>query len=124
MAPTNVANVTEVAAKISDSLSHLMMNDKITKAIAINMHTIAICIYVQLQPSLCSLLLPNFLSIANRPPYDTQVQASNSVSINHTTKNVGIHLLPVCYLRPTTALCTDEQSDTHERIADTPVSVL
>jgi hypothetical protein len=27
---------------------------------------------------------------------------------------VGIHLLPVCYLRLTTALCTDGQSDTHE----------
>ena len=39
-------------------------------------------------------------------------------------KNVGIHLLLVCHLRPTTALSADEQSDTHERIADTPVSVL
>jgi len=56
-------------------------------------------------------------------PHDTQVQASNSISVNYTAKNVGIHLLPVCFLRPTTALSTDEQSDTHERIADTPVSV-
>jgi len=49
---------------------------------------------------------------------------NNSVFVNYTTKNVGIHLPPVCYLRPTTALCTDEQSDTHERIAYTPVGVL
>ena len=43
--------------------------------------------------------------------------------VNYTTKNVGIRLLPVCYLRPTTALSADEQSDTHERIADKPVGV-
>jgi hypothetical protein len=30
-----------------------------------------------------------------------------------TTKSVGIHMLPVCHLRPTTALHADEQSDTH-----------
>ncbi|MBR4925991.1 MAG: hypothetical protein IKZ61_09600 [Prevotella sp.] len=34
---------------------------------------------------------------------------------NHTTKNVGIHLLPICYLRLTTALQVDEQSDTHAK---------
>ena len=51
-------------------------------------------------------------------PYNTQVQAFNTISVNHTTKSVGIHLLPVCWLRPTTALYADEQSDTHERIAD------
>lgn len=39
---------------------------------------------------------------------------------NHIKKNVGIHLLPVCWLRPTTALHADEQSDTHARIAETP----
>jgi len=31
---------------------------------------------------------------------------------------VGIHLLLICFLRPTTALSADKQSDTHERIAD------
>ena len=36
-------------------------------------------------------------------------------SVYHTTKNVGIHLLPVCHLRPTTALSADEQSDTHAK---------
>ena len=40
--------------------------------------------------------------------------------VNHTTKNVGIHLLPVRYLRPSETLQVDEQSDTHEYIADTP----
>ena len=38
-------------------------------------------------------------------------------------KNVGIHILPIRFLRPTTALSADEQRDTHERIADTPESV-
>jgi len=57
-------------------------------------------------------------------PDDTPVQAILFSFSFYITKNVGIHLLPVCYLRPTTALCTDEQSDTHEHIADTPVSVL
>ena len=42
-----------------------------------------------------------------------QFRLSNSNSVNYTTKNVGIHLLPVCYLRLTTALQVDEQSDTH-----------
>ncbi len=46
-----------------------------------------------------------------------------TVSSYHTKKNVGIHLLPVCHLRPTTALSADEQSDTHERIADKPEGV-
>ena len=31
----------------------------------------------------------------------------------YITKNVGIHFLPVRYLRLTTALQVDEQSDTH-----------
>ena len=57
-------------------------------------------------------------------PYDTQVQAIIiSISLNHTTKNVGIHLLPIRCLRPTTALSADEQSDTHESIAEKPVGV-
>ena len=44
--------------------------------------------------------------------------------IYYKTKNVGIHLLLICFLRPTTALQVDEQSDTHERIADLyPTSV-
>ncbi len=34
-------------------------------------------------------------------------------------KNVGVNLLLVCCLRPTTALQVDEQSDTHVRITDT-----
>lgn len=51
-------------------------------------------------------------------PYDTQVLAVNSIVLaNYTIKNVGIHLLPICFLRPTTALSADEQSDTHECIA-------
>lgn len=36
---------------------------------------------------------------------------------------MGIHLLLICFLRPTTALLTDEQSDTHVTIDDTPESV-
>ena len=48
----------------------------------------------------------------------------NGCALGITTKNVGIHLLPVCYLRLTTALCADEQSDTHVKYnADTPVNV-
>ena len=35
--------------------------------------------------------------------------------VTYKTKNVGIHLLPVCWLRPTTALHADEQSDTHAK---------
>ncbi len=30
-----------------------------------------------------------------------------------TTESVGIHILLICYLRLTTALLADEQSDTH-----------
>ena len=35
-------------------------------------------------------------------------------------KNVGIHLLLVCYLRPTTALQVDEQGDTHDVLLKYP----
>ena len=37
-----------------------------------------------------------------------------SIFLDHIAKkNVGIHRLFIRYLRPTTALCADEQSDTH-----------
>lgn len=46
-------------------------------------------------------------------PYESQVQAFTYFLQYYITKNVGIHLLLIRHLRPTTALCTDEQSDTH-----------
>ena len=46
-------------------------------------------------------------------PSDTQTQTNLEFMITYTTKNVGIHLLLICFLRPTTALSADEQSDTH-----------
>ena len=35
----------------------------------------------------------------------------------------AVHNLPICFPRPATTLSADEQSYTHERIADMPVSV-
>lgn len=43
------------------------------------------------------------------------------VLVLYITKNVGIHLPPIRFLRPTTALSADEQSDTHERLLIHPL---
>ena len=47
-------------------------------------------------------------------PYDTQVQTLEFIMVKlHNKRNVGIHPLLIRFLRPTTALSADEQSDTH-----------